>query len=196
MADLLKAIRANLIERGIPELPPVGKTLTGICKKPHGIITVRESLKHPGYLDVCLTNGTEAIYTARPVRRGEFARQYLAQMISEEMPGATDLHWKTKDTPPPRPPKEELSQVYFIYATDAEKVKIGYSDSPESRLKTLQIGSPVPLHILVTVKGGANLEKKLHEKFSRSHSHGEWFHMSEDIEMYIREVRRDRWVLG
>lgn len=187
MADLISIIKTTLIKERLPDLPPSGYTLSGYCKNPIGSITVRESKEHPGYLDMTVTNWGEVITTKRPVKHGEFATEYLATMIVQELPDATDFRWKTYETPPERTSKVESSQVYFIYSRDANKVKIGHSTHPASRLKTLQTGSPVPLEILATIEGGENLERKLHERFTSAHSHGEWFHMSEEIDAFIRE---------
>lgn len=187
VTDLISIIRSKTVEVEIPDLPAPGYTLSCVCSNPLGTISVKESKEHPGYLDMTVTNGTEVVSTKRPVKHGEFAKEYLATMIAQELPNAVDFRWETYETPPERALKSETSRVYFAYSPDAKKVKIGYSNSPESRIQSLQTGSPVPLKIIGTIAGGQDVEKKLHEMFSRDHSHGEWFHMSEEIDRFIKE---------
>ncbi|MGP5722781.1 GIY-YIG nuclease family protein [Corynebacterium casei] len=176
----------------IPELPASGYTLSCVCKNPIGTISVEESKAHPGYLDMTVTNGTEIVSTERPVKHGEFAKEYLATMIAQELPNAVDFRWKTYETPPERATKLETSRVYFVYSPDADKVKIGFSDSPESRMKSMQTGSPVPLELLGTIPGGQDVEMELHERFKSDRSHGEWFRMTSEIERFIRREARGR----
>ena len=51
--------------------------------------------------------------------------------------------------------------VYFIQAGKERKVKIGISNSIDSRLKQLQTGCPYPLKFLAVIPGGRELEKEL-----------------------------------
>ena len=63
---------------------------------------------------------------------------------------------------------------YFI-GGQRGPIKIGYSVDPESRLRSLQSGSPVKLAILAVEQGGASREAAYHEQFAADRLHGEWF---------------------
>jgi len=56
-----------------------------------------------------------------------------------------------------------------------EPVKIGWSGDPESRLRSLQTGSAYRLRLMTRYSGPRDLEKFLHDRFSRLRTHGEWF---------------------
>jgi hypothetical protein len=70
--------------------------------------------------------------------------------------------------------------VYLIGSPQARPVKIGSSFDPDSRLADLQVGSPVPLHVLWKTQGPRALEKSLHEYFAPYRSHGGWFDFGEE----------------
>ncbi len=66
--------------------------------------------------------------------------------------------------------------VYFIKPVGLSgPIKIGCSDYPALRLKTLMSWSPFELEIIATTPGGFDLERNLHECFFDLHQKGEWF---------------------
>ena len=73
--------------------------------------------------------------------------------------------------------------VYLIYApAPVMKIKIGSSMEPVKRFRTLLHTNAAALkYVGECHTGGFPLEKKLHEWFSRWRSHGEWFHVDEDL---------------
>lgn len=82
------------------------------------------------------------------------------------------------------------SFVYFIKPVGAPgPVKIGCSEYPVGRLDTLMAWSPVPLELVVTIPGGTDLERNLHECFSDQHSHREWFHASARISALMNSLQ-------
>lgn len=87
--------------------------------------------------------------------------------------------------PAPRKPFQRL--VYFIATIDSKMVKIGASQDVQARFKKLQAASPQNLYIAAVTPGGTKLERELHHKFSKDHSHFEWFHFSDEIKAYIQE---------
>ncbi|WP_353963279.1 GIY-YIG nuclease family protein [Streptomyces sp. NBC_01549] len=66
-------------------------------------------------------------------------------------------------------------KVYVIGAVGSTRVKIGRSRNLGKRLAELQRMSPLPLTVLCTYSGGAELESALHRHFQGSRTHGEWF---------------------
>ena len=77
-------------------------------------------------------------------------------------------------------------RVYFIHLPRHKSVKIGYSTNPARRLQEMQTLLPVPVFLIGTVLGGAELEREYHERFKRYRTRGEWF--SDHI---LPLVRRD-----
>lgn len=70
--------------------------------------------------------------------------------------------------------------VYLIGSQQARPVKIGVAKDAESRLTELQIGSPLPLHLIWKTRGGRSLERALHERFTPYRIHGEWFDFGDE----------------
>lgn len=80
--------------------------------------------------------------------------------------------------------------VYFIQ-DERGYVKIGVSWQPEERLKDLQTSNPHRLSILCCIKGGFEVEKKLHNFLSNTRAHGEWFHHSEKLSLLLEAIAQD-----
>lgn len=70
--------------------------------------------------------------------------------------------------------------VYLIGSLQARPVKIGVARSVETRLAELQIGSPLPLHLIWKTRAGRSLERALHERFAVYRIHGEWFDFGDE----------------
>lgn len=88
----------------------------------------------------------------------------------------------------PRAPTDRSSFVYFIRGGDM--IKIGYAKDPKTRLRDLQVGSPVRLEILVTIPGCHSVEKGIHARFRKLRSHGEWFRAEESLLDFVEEMKR------
>lgn len=67
-------------------------------------------------------------------------------------------------------------------------IKIGCSRWPENRLNDLAQWSPVPLEIIASAPGNFKLERHLHERFSDSRTHKEWFGASPELVAGIAKV--------
>ncbi|MFI6560365.1 GIY-YIG nuclease family protein [Streptomyces sp. NPDC050534] len=83
------------------------------------------------------------------------------------------------DAPPP-PPKQKVpsakSHTYLIGADGTHLVKIGIAKDPMRRLKELQTGQPMALHLLWSAVG--DYERDLHIHFAAHRIRGEWFDLS------------------
>lgn len=75
--------------------------------------------------------------------------------------------------------------IYFIRSSEGF-VKIGLSNNPEKRLKTLQTASPYKLDLAYKMKGNESLEKYLHLLFAPYRAYGEWFQFSDAIIKFIQ----------
>jgi hypothetical protein len=65
--------------------------------------------------------------------------------------------------------------VYLIVDEEEKFCKIGHSKDPQKRLQSLQSSSPCLLYLSYVIRGGKELERKLHDKFSHHRVRGEWY---------------------
>lgn len=74
---------------------------------------------------------------------------------------------------PQRPESFGDAHTYVIAADGLGLVKIGITNDPENRVKVLQTGQPMELHLLWSVEGA--YEVALHKRFEEYRTRGEWF---------------------
>ena len=76
---------------------------------------------------------------------------------------------------------KEKSYIYFVTEGEQEDViKVGTSNDPKSRIKSLQTGNPNRLRLKLIfgpwdMKTAYNYEKSIHFMLRNKHLHGEWF---------------------
>ena len=72
--------------------------------------------------------------------------------------------------------------LYAIEAPASGLVKIGSSENPHHRFKTIQAMSPEMLEMrIVSPVDGRELEKSFHERFTHLRHHGEWFRQKPEL---------------
>jgi hypothetical protein len=77
--------------------------------------------------------------------------------------------------------------IYFV-GSDGGAIKIGFTQQPiKARLKCIQNGSPVKLHVLATQNAPRERERVYHDRFRAHRLHGEWFTPHPDI---LAEIER------
>lgn len=69
-------------------------------------------------------------------------------------------------------------RIYIIQSGNTNKYKVGYSESPSVRRKSLQIGSADPLRVVGSIPGTRELEHSLHRDLTSRRIHGEWFRLT------------------
>lgn len=74
----------------------------------------------------------------------------------------------------------EPGVAYFI-GGDEGLIRIGVTLQLETRLKSIQSCSPIPLKVLATKPGGCLREAAYHCQFAEYRRHGEWFERHPDI---------------
>jgi hypothetical protein len=80
--------------------------------------------------------------------------------------------------------------VYVVGSgRSGDPVKIGWSATPQDRLKSLQTASPCELRLLDMHPGPGTLEKFLHQEFAPRRVHGEWFLLDDPIPQVAERVR-------
>lgn len=77
------------------------------------------------------------------------------------------------------------SYVYLI--SDGQHIKIGKSQDPHQRVKTLQTGNAKPLRLLSWSPGGTKEEALLHSEFASFRVRGEWFDLPDPVVESVRD---------
>jgi len=75
--------------------------------------------------------------------------------------------------------------IYAVLAPEAQRVKIGFSVTPEKRLKALQTGSPERLVLVGSWEGWLFQEQQIHSFFSEHRYNNEWFNLSASLQRFI-----------
>lgn len=84
----------------------------------------------------------------------------------------------------------KLSYIYAI-GSDNGNIKIGFSNNPHQRLRSLQTGhnEPLQIHYIheVSEENVKVFEKIIHKQLAHKRVHGEWFDITpSDVEQHIR----------
>jgi hypothetical protein len=85
------------------------------------------------------------------------------------------------------------SQVYFIAAARSA-IKIGISNSPETRLTELQTAHYEKLVLLGTMPGHLKTEWYLHHHFAEERLQREWFRPSSRLLSFVKDNRIQRHI--
>jgi hypothetical protein len=85
----------------------------------------------------------------------------------------------------------EQSFIYFIEATDTNRVKIGVASDPDERLAQLQIGCATELRLLHAMPGTREDERRLHREFRAYAVGGEWFEKGPSLYEAITQLRSE-----
>lgn len=81
--------------------------------------------------------------------------------------------------------------VYLIVDTERKFCKIGFSKTPESRLKTLQRETVLKLELIFVIVGNMGTERYMHQRFSRLNASREWFKFDQSIYDYFEKCYND-----
>lgn len=78
-----------------------------------------------------------------------------------------------------------MGWVYFIREGAAGPIKIGTALDPYARLRAMQTGNSSDLVLLGATEGDAELERRLHDRFSTARIRGEWFTATAELLAFI-----------
>lgn len=74
----------------------------------------------------------------------------------------------------------------FIYAIRCmDRVKIGFSTDPASRLVKIRADNAYECRLLGVVPGDTDYEAELHKRFSEYHVRGEWFTLKGEVAEFV-----------
>lgn len=91
------------------------------------------------------------------------------------------------DAPPAeRPAHSRANEIVYFVGGLAGPVKIGWTQQPiKARLKCIQNGSPIKLHVLATQCAPRAKERWYHRQFAAARLHGEWFERTPELQDVI-----------
>lgn len=78
--------------------------------------------------------------------------------------------------------------IYFVKAYN-KFVKIGTSVDIDSRVASLQTGSPVTLKVAAILDGSFQTESGLHALFEHVRYNGEWFRLTDELKWFIIAIQ-------
>jgi hypothetical protein len=100
---------------------------------------------------------------------------------------ASDLHYAQLalglpvEKPPTVPIPEAGREIVYVVGY-GRYVKIGRTKGLRERIKKMQTSAPEKIAVYAVFDGGADLEKRLHERFADYRLNGEWF--SRDLMLF------------
>lgn len=74
-----------------------------------------------------------------------------------------------------KPEAKEHNYVYFVEAISTDRIKIGTSCKPTSRLSAMKTDCPYPIKVLLLIELPWQYETALHRIYAEYRLHGEWF---------------------
>lgn len=83
--------------------------------------------------------------------------------------------------------------IYAIQAGKGGSIKIGFSASPENRIRELSTGVPHAIKPLGVMEGTVQEERALHKRFYEHHVRGEWFRPAPDVLAFVRAMNPWPW---
>jgi hypothetical protein len=89
-------------------------------------------------------------------------------------------------------PFDQKGFVYVIRGMMSGRIKIGFTDRLDARLRSLQSANADDLELLCLFAGRKRLESHLHDRLKKHRLHGEWFESADPI---IR-LARDTYQMG
>jgi Meiotically up-regulated gene 113 len=87
------------------------------------------------------------------------------------------------------PPADPHGYVYFAEAVGTNRIKIGFSVSPDGRVEAGVTWCPHPLRVLKVIPGGREEEQRWHHKYAHLRVHGEWFEGTKELRSAIAQAK-------
>ena len=113
------------------------------------------------------------------VGQDEFQKAYVAATN-----GKAALKLARESARPALKPIGVRGHVYFVRS--GNKVKIGFSRSITSGIKSIQTSNAERLELLMVIPGAEGTEKFFHERFADNRVGGEWFNLVGTLADFVR----------
>ena len=123
----------------------------------------------------------------------DFANDQEKQRAREEL--EYRANWRERPEPP-KPVKKQVptkSGYVYLIKSDSDLYKIGRTASLDSRIKSIQGASPIPLELVHAIYSFdyVGLEDDLHERFKDVREHHEWFRLDDEAVEFIKALKND-----
>ncbi len=82
--------------------------------------------------------------------------------------------------------QNKIGYVYMIRA--GYFIKIGHSNDPNQRLKSINTANPEGCELLLCIRGSAALERQLHREFEACHYKKEWFFLCGKLKSFVNQL--------
>lgn len=89
-----------------------------------------------------------------------------------------------------------VPQGYVYFIQDDDLIKIGYSASPNQRLRTLQASHSQTLSLVAFFPALPEQESELHRRFQALRVAGEWFRFEDPVKTFIEEEEKSPKYFG
>ena len=83
--------------------------------------------------------------------------------------------------------------IYFVTARSVGLVKIGFATKVQERFTSMKTHSPIALALERVTEGSRRDEAGLHVRFTAARSHGEWFRITDEIDVFMRTLPVHQW---
>lgn len=88
--------------------------------------------------------------------------------------------------------EKENSFIYFIGNVTEGYLKIGFSNTPEERLRAIQTGCPFKINLYYKHEAPISVETLLHKRYKNLNSYGEWFHFEGQLKEDFVSFKKDK----
>lgn len=85
--------------------------------------------------------------------------------------------------------KRTRRRTYIYFVRSVGLIKIGYTSNVARRLMDLKNMSASPVHLVVALTGGRELERRLHFALRQFRKHGEWFTFTPEIHELTEAIK-------
>jgi hypothetical protein len=117
-----------------------------------------------------------------------YHRKTGVRLLSEPGTPEFDLEY---DAAAQKAPQEKSRSIYFAQAKTLGFIKIGAAADVVGRLKEIQTGCPDEVELLGVIRDldcALRREGELHRRFAKSRHRGEWFHPTDDLLDFIKNI--------
>lgn len=83
------------------------------------------------------------------------------------------------------------STVYFVYAREVKRIKIGVTRDIDKRMSSFRTAIPCTLDLMATCGGGRQREMALHKQFAGARVQGEWFNATPELISFVHSLIDD-----
>jgi hypothetical protein len=136
-------------------------------------------------LKLLSTNEPQEVFSSVNKSSGKISYKAFKQRMAVADWRPEEDHWKTH--------KDKVSEDHLYFATDGmNRVKIGRSNNPWKRIKTMNTGNASDVQLLCVVKNKGCLEKNFHSCFSKLNITREWFSYTSRIDDFINHIKNNK----